>query len=66
MADPSVEIEVSAEELPDGWQNNQTLTRRLGDEWLNAEEHAWFRVRSFRRLIRSTIFSTHAIRCSER
>jgi hypothetical protein len=44
MADPSVEIEVSAEELPDGWQNNQTLTRRLGDEWLNAEERAWFRV----------------------
>ena len=29
-ADSSVDIDVSAEELPDGWQNNQTLTRRLG------------------------------------
>jgi len=45
-ADSSVDIDVSAEELPDGWQNNQTLTRRLGNEWLESKETALFRVPS--------------------
>lgn len=45
-ADATVDIKVPAEELPDGWQNNQTLTRRLGDDWLNEEKTALFRVPS--------------------
>jgi RES domain-containing protein len=45
-ADAKVDIEVPAEELPDGWQNNQAFTRRLGDEWLEAKRTALFRVRS--------------------
>jgi RES domain-containing protein len=44
--DSSIDMEVSADELPDGWQNNQTLTRRLGNEWLEAKETALFRVPS--------------------
>jgi RES domain-containing protein len=45
-ADSSVDIDVPAGEFPDGWQNNQTLTRRLGNEWLEAKETALFRVPS--------------------
>lgn len=45
-ADSSVDIEIPAEELPDSWQSNQTLTRRLGDEWLHSEKTALFRVPS--------------------
>jgi RES domain-containing protein len=45
-AETSVDIEVPANGLPEGWQNNPTLTRRLGNEWLDAGETALFRVPS--------------------
>jgi len=45
-ADLGVEIEESSNGLPTDWQNNQSLTRRLGDEWLKERRTALLRIPS--------------------